>query len=263
MSGINFRSFSRTPEFDGFLRIYWEQGVMPNLGGKSNTLPNLKPDEQVAFARLVLMEDSIILKPFSVWILLQKLASLGVVRPSTVARVFRNIKDCGYVTFESTGIVPTQKAKTLVNFLAREYPFVFDVDFIKGIEDGLDEVAVGKGGWTDLARGVHEKMNFLDPSTIRGPQKKIGNCPLCGWDVVQWPDNFRCTNYKFDGCKFIIWKKCFGGTIGVNVVIEILNSPSLMSTEKLQFISKKGDPYEARVKYCTITEKLRLLLVPR
>jgi len=73
----------------------------------------------------------------------------------------------------------------------------------------------------------------------------LGACPLCGAEVVVQEKTYGCSAWKA-GCRFAIWKKIAGKSIGVRAAQAILKtgkSPRLKG-----FKSKSGQPFEASLK---------------
>lgn len=73
---------------------------------------------------------------------------------------------------------------------------------------------------------------------------KVGECPICGQDVVRGVYNYGCVGYK-QGCKFKINFKILGTTLTKKQAEKLLASGR---TEKLTFISKKGKEFTSKLK---------------
>ena len=73
---------------------------------------------------------------------------------------------------------------------------------------------------------------------------KVGECPLCGQDVVRGVYNYGCLGYS-KGCKFKINFKILGATITKKQAEKLLASGY---TEKLKFTSKSGKDFESKLK---------------
>lgn len=72
-----------------------------------------------------------------------------------------------------------------------------------------------------------------------------GPCPLCGSDIVEQAKAFRCTGQKGE-CRFSIWKKIAGKTLGIRAVQALLKQGRTAVIKG--FKSKAGKPFEARLK---------------
>jgi DNA topoisomerase-3 len=73
----------------------------------------------------------------------------------------------------------------------------------------------------------------------------LGDCPLCGAEVQEQKKSYSCSGWK-RGCKFVIWKKIAGKTIGIRTAKALLRK---RETRRLKgFKSKAGKPFDARLK---------------
>ena len=73
---------------------------------------------------------------------------------------------------------------------------------------------------------------------------KIGECPLCGQDVVRGVYNYNCSQYS-KGCKFKINFKILGSNMPKRQAEKLLATGF---TEKMKFISKNGKEFESKLK---------------
>lgn len=72
----------------------------------------------------------------------------------------------------------------------------------------------------------------------------LGRCPRCGAEVVEQEKSFGCSGWK-GGCRFAIWKKIAGKSIGVRTAQSLLREGR---TSVLKgFESKAGKKFEARL----------------
>ena len=73
---------------------------------------------------------------------------------------------------------------------------------------------------------------------------KIGECPLCGQDVVRGVYSYNCSQYA-KGCKFKINFKILGSNMPKRQAEKLLATGF---TEKMKFISKNGKEFESKLK---------------
>ena len=77
------------------------------------------------------------------------------------------------------------------------------------------------------------------------PKKTLGQCPLCGKDVIEQPKAYGCSGWR-EGCKLTIWKSIAGKRIPATIAKTLLKAGE---TAKLKgFKSKAGKPFEAKLK---------------
>ena len=74
---------------------------------------------------------------------------------------------------------------------------------------------------------------------------KLGNCPLCGSEVVEQAKSYGCSGWK-SGCKFAIWKTIAGKRITPRTAQVLLNARR--SSLLKGFVSKLGKRFEARLR---------------
>lgn len=102
--------------------------------------------------------------------LVKKLESEGVGRPSTYASIIENIKGRKYVVIEKNRLVSTQVGELIIDELANNFQFA-NVDYTRGVEQMLDEVAGGK----QALRPVLEVLNrHLEAELKKLDQKSVG-----------------------------------------------------------------------------------------
>lgn len=88
------------------------------------------------------------------------------------------------------------------------------------------------------ASGGKEDLAASSPTTL-------GNCPLCGAEVLEQPKSYSCSGWK-EGCKFVIWRTIAGKRISGPMAKTLLTKGE---TRQLKgFKSKAGKPFEARLK---------------
>lgn len=80
--------------------------------------------------------------------------------------------------------------------------------------------------------------------------KKIGKCPLCGCDVVDYPRSYGCTNWKkksngTPGCPTTIWKNYYGYVLTEEDAQRLLGGAII---GPYQFTTKEGKAFKAKLK---------------
>jgi DNA topoisomerase-3 len=72
----------------------------------------------------------------------------------------------------------------------------------------------------------------------------LGRCPRCGAEIVEQEKSFGCSGWR-GGCRFAIWKKIAGKTIGVRTAQSLLREGRTAVLKG--FESKAGKKFEARL----------------
>ncbi len=76
--------------------------------------------------------------------LIKELEARGIGRPSTYASILSTIQDRGYVFKKGTALVPTWTAFAVTVLMENHFSELVDYDFTARLEDGLDNIAIGK-----------------------------------------------------------------------------------------------------------------------
>ena len=97
--------------------------------------------------------------------LVKELESLGIGRPSTYASIISTIQERGYVKLENKRLYAEKMGDIVTERLVESFPDLMDYAFTAGLEDKLDEVAVGEEDWkTVLDRFYHDfKQSLIMP----------------------------------------------------------------------------------------------------
>src|SRR5262249_42866080 len=158
-------------DFAGFLRAYVEGSDDPEaaLEDKDTPLPPLKVGDTPECRDLEPVGHET--KPparFTEASLVKTLEENGVGRPSTYATIIGTIVDRGYVVRQGQALVPTFTAFAVTDLLIRHFGHLVDVEFTKGMEDRLDEIAAGSGHWLQYLKEFYLGHDGLQEETARG-----------------------------------------------------------------------------------------------
>ncbi len=137
--------------------------------------------------------------------LIKELEAKGIGRPSTYSSITSTIKERQYVDIMEKKFFPTELGMAVNKFLVDRFDEVFNVEFTKVLEDGLDKVAEGKNDWQSLLKDYYGKIDKLIKSTdIRKAKNSLDvqtdiKCDKCGAPmVIKWGRRGRflgCSNY--------------------------------------------------------------------
>lgn len=84
------------------------------------------------------------------------------------------------------------------------------------------------------------------PSAASPPAEALGACPLCGRDVVEWPEAFECVGTPEGACTFGVKRTLFGGELRDNLMRDLLAKGRTF--KRTRFVSKAGKPFHANLK---------------
>ena len=138
-----FRTRGKTYDFQGFRAVYTRER---NVRDEERELPQLAAGAKVDVVDVSaaghttsppsrLNEASLV----------QRLEELGIGRPSTYASIIETIQSRGYVFKKGTALIPTFTAFATTRLLEDHFNSLVDYDFTATLEDGLDQIAAGKG----------------------------------------------------------------------------------------------------------------------
>ncbi len=104
---------------------------------------------------------------------------------------------------------------------------------------------------TSLQRDANKILGYSAQQTLDYLQslyeKKLGICPVCGADIIEWKQSYSCTNRD---CRFALWKdNRFLQSIGKNLTRDL--AVKLISGEKVKLkkcVSRKsGKTFDAMI----------------
>lgn len=123
--------------------------------------------------------------------LIKKLEELGIGRPSTYAPILSTIQERLYVEKEERKFKPTTLGFTVVDFLIKYFPDIFDYAFTASMEDQLDEISRGEREWKASMKQFYEPLEKKLEKTEEVAEKveipvettdKV--CPKCGKGLI-------------------------------------------------------------------------------
>ncbi len=89
-------------------------------------------------------------------LLVKKLESEGIGRPSTYAPTITTIVDRGYVEKEEKRLKPTDIAMTVTDFLSKYFEQMMDYKFTANVEEEFDTIAEGKLEWQKMLGNFYQ-----------------------------------------------------------------------------------------------------------
>lgn len=199
-----FKISGRKVLFDGFYKIY-------GASDKDKILPNLKVDDEM-FLQKISSKQNFTEPParYSEAILIKKLESLGIGRPSTYAPTISLLTSRKYVEVQKRQLIPTEIAFKVIEVLEEHFKSIVDSKFTSQMEEKLDNVADEKSDWQEiLANFYYPFMEKIEDGKKNIKSQKIAipideKCPDCGGELVKRSGRFgefiACSN--FPKCKY-------------------------------------------------------------
>ncbi|MEE8578276.1 MAG: type I DNA topoisomerase, partial [candidate division Zixibacteria bacterium] len=194
--------------FDGFLKVYAElQDSEDNGNGNdAGQLPELTKGQMLKLSKLDPQQSFTKPPPrYSEAMLVKRLESDGIGRPSTYASIISVIKDRKYVELLEKRLHPTDLGKTVCKILVENFPDIFNVEFTASMERELDAVEDGTDDWVkvlsdfygplnDTLEKLKGKESEIKASMVEVTKEKCRECD--GFMVIKWGRNGR-----FLGCQ--------------------------------------------------------------
>ena len=142
-----FKATGRTIEFAGFFRAYVEGSDDPEaaLEDRDQPLPLIKEGDRPECKEVEPLGHET--KPparYTEASLIKMLEKQGIGRPSTYATIIDTIIRRGYVRRRSNQLIPTFTAFATTTLLEQEFDQLVDVGFTAGMEQVLDDIAMGE-----------------------------------------------------------------------------------------------------------------------
>ena len=144
---VVFAATGRVITFHGFLKAYVE-GTDDALAARDDAetrLPALDEGDPVSAASVSASGHET--KPparYTEATLIKELEDREIGRPSTYASIIKTIIDRGYVYKKGTALVPAWLAFSVTRLLEEHFERLVSYEFTAGMEDVLDEIAVGR-----------------------------------------------------------------------------------------------------------------------
>ncbi|MFA6007790.1 MAG: type I DNA topoisomerase [Candidatus Shapirobacteria bacterium] len=175
-----FRASGLRVVFDGFYRISGEKH-------EDQLLPELKEGEKIKAKKVTFNETETAPMPrYSEASLVASLEKQGIGRPSTYAPIITTIIARQYVEREEGRFKPTSLGMAANEFLTKNFPDVLSLPFTAGMEENLDEVALGKVDWREMMKDFWKKFEVeikgveANAERVKVEVEKTGEkCPEC------------------------------------------------------------------------------------
>lgn len=222
-----------------------EVGEIYNVTKSSMQSKETKPPKQYTTATLLeVMRDITRVLDDKELKGIMKSQKAGLGTKSSRDTIIDTIKRRGYVDMKGGYMIPTDKAKRLIDTLPE---WIKSPSLTAKMEQSLDMVAKGK---LDADKVENRVKQMVDeditrlkglptiPNTARFADAKVivkNGCPICGGDIGDTKKSFVCK----DGCGFVIWKTIAKKRITQTEAKSLCKTGK--STSKLDgFVSKKG-----------------------
>ena len=203
-----FRSGGGQLIFDGFLRLYREDGAQTE---EMAVMPPLESGEVLDPVEII--PEQHFTKPpprYSDASLVKCLEEKGIGRPSTYAPIIRTITNRNYIKRVGRNLRPTELGELVNKLLMENFSDIIDDDFTAKMENELDGIEEGKTKWVTVLKNFYtpfskkleearDRMSSVKRQVIETDQI----CEECGRPmVIKWGRRGRFLSCSgFPACK--------------------------------------------------------------
>lgn len=207
-NGYDFRISGRTPEFDGFTRVY----AAPEKSGDDKTddktvVPEMAVGDKPSFVKYE--SEQKFTKPparYTEASLVKAMEEKGIGRPATYTPTVTLLFSRKYIEKAGRAIAPTQLGCDVTDMLIKYFSDIMDVGFTAHMEDELDAIEEGGVRWqsivADFYDGFEDKIKAAkgDGFSLKAPDEQTDHvCEKCGAKMVIKTGKFgkflACPNY--------------------------------------------------------------------
>lgn len=195
--------------FDGFLKIF-----NPKISEKKYQLSydvnQLKPQQKINLLEITSLEKETQPPPrYTEASLIKSMEEKGIGRPSTYAQIISIISQRHYVEKFGRYFIPTIIGTKIAEFLVKEFPSLFNLEFTATLEDDLDKIASNDKNHLEVLNLFYEELKKRKSTVDYEESLKIEQitdekCPQCQSPLVVRYSKFgkflACSRYP--ECRF-------------------------------------------------------------
>ena len=179
----------------------------------------------------------------------QAMKHCGLGTPATRAQILEKLIGVNYIIREKNKLIPTAKGEYIIDSIQDDV--LGSAELTGEWEKKLNDMAEGKftrGAFMEeiktLTQDIVDKVETNNQYVISADQKVFGSCPVCETGkVVEMQKSYSCSNWKDQGCKFVIWKQIAKKDITTKHVEELFKNGKTKVIKG--FKSKTNKPFDA------------------
>lgn len=178
------------------------------------------------------------------------LKGIEIGTPATRSGTVEKVKKIGYIKAEKNVLSITPLGEKFIETLEKLHVNLYKEKTVE-LSKKLKQIYNEELEIDDVLKEAEKEIKDIISQNIEiekieknqnNKKDSIGICPMCGNEIFENSKAYSCSGYK-EGCKFVIWKNCFGKKITKTIVKELLSKGQ---TKKLDgFKSKTGKEYSA------------------
>lgn len=170
---------------------------------------------------------------------------------ATRASIIQNLIKRGYIKEEKDKVISTELGREYYKILPDEWK---KADLTAKWWIIQEEIRDGKSEQDKLLDSIlNDIKNILSTRDVskfklqknyKNDKTIVGQCPICGKDIIESTKSFYCSGFK-DGCNFSIWKSIAGKKLTKTNIKQLLENG--ITTEIKGFKSKSGKQFNAKL----------------
>ena len=175
----------------------------------------------------------------------EALKERGIGTPATRAAIIETLLRRNYIRREKKKILTTDMGRCLIALI--QDPLLKSPEMTGEWEENLKRIERGEAKEADFMDGIVSYTRGLieNSSTAKLDMDRMGECPLCGKEVIKGRTAYGCSDWK-EGCPFVLPKDYKGLTLSHNQVQVLLQlhmlpySVRIDEQPRLLLLSKQG-----------------------
>lgn len=170
---------------------------------------------------------------------------------ATRASIIQNLIKRGYIKEEKDKVISTELGREYYKILPDEWK---RADLTAKWWIIQEKIRDGKSEQDKLLDSIlNDIKNILSTRDVskfklqknyKNDKTIVGQCPICGKDIIESTKSFYCSGFK-DGCNFSIWKSIAGKKLTKTNIKQLLENG--ITTEIKGFKSKSGKQFNAKL----------------
>lgn len=183
---------------------------------------------------------------------------VGLGTQATRAQIIETLLKREYLVRNKKQLLATDKGCGLIGFL-RKLPvsqaLASPTETAKW-EQTLNQIALGEAAEKEFETKIRQFIvsaiaEFKSgeassaASAIAAQSSKYGTCPACGGAIIKGKKGYGCSNWRANGCNFIIWETIAGKTLSEKDVTDLLAGKQ---TREMKLKSKQDSEFTASLK---------------
>ena len=185
VDGFELRTRGRILVFDGYTKVEKPSGS----GDKNPPLPDVQVGDLLTLQEFDPVQHFTKPPPrFSEASLVKELEKRGIGRPSTYASIISTVQDRGYARLENRRFHAEKIGEIVTERLTENFEHLMDYGFTAGLEEALDEIAVGDKDWkavlkifyADFQQKLDAAADESGGMRSNAPTDTDIPCPKCG-----------------------------------------------------------------------------------